>query len=118
MNMLPIIKAVCPVCGSATYMRDLSPVCKESDKLRIKCINCLSYFTEEEIFGKGNYQSPCCETCKLNLKLKKSDYSKAGCEDTYMDGYACMAFADEGVVTWMVGCDPNKERCECYQCIN
>ena len=116
MNMLPVINKICPKCGSGNYMRSLEPVCKKDDKYRIKCINCLSYFTLDEIYGEP--KTECCDNCKLKLKLKKADYSKGGCEDTYMDGYACMVFADEGVVTWMVGCDPNKERCECYQCIN
>ena len=50
MGLQPINK-ICPVCGNGNYMRSLESVCKKDDKLRIKCINCNSYFTVEEIYG-------------------------------------------------------------------
>ena len=57
----------------------------------------------------------CCGTCKLRFKLDKSDYSKGGCVHTDMEGYICMAFANEGIAEWMVGLEEEHEMCECYQ---
>jgi len=53
-----------------------------------------------------------CSNCRYNLKLKKYDYSKGGCEHTEMEGFACMAFAPEGDAIWMVGGDPDNDLCE------
>lgn len=56
----------------------------------------------------------CCETCKLNLKIEKLDYSKGGCAHSHPDGFICLAFADEGIGCWMVGLSQKSDRCECY----
>lgn len=56
----------------------------------------------------------CCANCGKRYKLTKFDYSNGGCEHTDMDGYICMAFAEEGNAVWMVGCNENLELCECY----
>lgn len=59
-----------------------------------------------------------CANCKYNLKLVKYDYSKGGCVHTDYDGYACMAFASEGLVIHMVGDNPETERCEVWTMSN
>ena len=56
-----------------------------------------------------------CATCKRRLALQRLDYSKGGCEHTDMEGYICLAFAGEGVASWMVGIDANSEQCEVYE---
>ena len=56
-----------------------------------------------------------CATCRRCYRLEKLDYSKDGCEHTTMDGYVCMAFADEGLACWMVGEDMDSGMCECYE---
>lgn len=56
----------------------------------------------------------CCNNCKYQKKLIQFDYSEKGCKHTTQDGYACMAFAIEGEVIWMIGNDPSVEMCECY----
>ena len=56
----------------------------------------------------------CCATCKRRVKLVMFDYGHGGCEHHDM-GYACMAFVDDGQVTWMVGDDPEVDRCECWE---
>ena len=56
----------------------------------------------------------CCANCKFNLELVKFDYSKGGCIHSTYEGYACMAFADEGQVTHMVGVRPETAMCETF----
>jgi len=58
-------------------------------------------------------EEPRCGTCRFMLRLEKLDYSGKGCQHTDMDGFVCMAFADEGVANWMVGLSDG--RCECYE---
>ena len=53
-----------------------------------------------------------CSNCRYHMTLKKYDYSKGGCRHTDMEGFACMAFAFEGDVIWMVGGDPDNDMCE------
>lgn len=59
-------------------------------------------------------ESECCANCRRAYRLEKLDYSKGGCEHTDMEGYICMAFADEGLASWMVGNNPDTGMCECY----
>ena len=56
----------------------------------------------------------CCNTCKKKFKIEKSDYSRGGCEHSWPDGYICMAFSNEGIATWMVGCS-DLGQCEVYE---
>lgn len=56
-----------------------------------------------------------CKTCKKRLNITKFDYSQGGCKHTKLDGYACLAFAFEGEVVWMVGANEESDMCECYQ---
>ena len=56
----------------------------------------------------------CCANCRRRYKLEKFDYSRGGCEHTEMDGYICMAFADEKVAVWMVGKDERNGMCEVF----
>lgn len=56
-----------------------------------------------------------CANCSRLYKLTKSDYSKGGCEHTDMEGYICMAFADERKAVWIVGLDESLEMCECFE---
>lgn len=58
-------------------------------------------------------EQECCNTCKRQAKLEQLDYSTVGCKHTMMDGFACMAFVDEGVVNWMVG-NNGEGQCEEY----
>ena len=60
----------------------------------------------------------CCNTCRHSYKLEKCDYSHGGCEHTNMEGYICMAFANERIACWMVGLDGENDMCECYEEIN
>ena len=55
-----------------------------------------------------------CGNCRNRFELRKSDYSKGGCEHSQLDGFVCMAFAIEGIAEWMVGLDEEKDMCECY----
>jgi hypothetical protein len=57
---------------------------------------------------------PKCVTCKNRFDLSRYDYSHGGCEHTDMDGFICMAFADEHTAIWMVGISEDTEGCECY----
>lgn len=56
----------------------------------------------------------CCNTCKRKMKLVKLDFSQDGCKETYYDGFACLAFANEGEVDHMFGLDPTRGICEMY----
>ena len=56
----------------------------------------------------------CCANCNRRYKLTKFDYSHGGCEHTNMEGYICMAFADEKQAVWMVGSRENFDVCECF----
>ena len=55
-----------------------------------------------------------CKTCRNHYRLEKLDYSAGGCQHSDMDGYICMAFADEGIACWMVGTDLDSGMCEAY----
>ena len=55
-----------------------------------------------------------CGNCANCYKLEKLDFSQGGCIHTEMEGYICMAFADEGLACWMVGEDLDSGRCECW----
>ena len=57
----------------------------------------------------------CCSNCRSFLNLEKLDYSRGGCEHTRMEGFICIAVADEGIADWMVGLDPDTEMCECWE---
>ena len=57
---------------------------------------------------------PQCATCNKRFDLKRFDYSTIGCEHTDMDGFICMAFADENIAIWMVGINEDTEGCEVY----
>jgi len=56
-----------------------------------------------------------CETCARRYRLRKSVYSRGGCETTDMDGYICMCFAKDGVAVWMTGNIEEYGICEAYQ---
>lgn len=55
-----------------------------------------------------------CKNCAYFYKLDKSDYSKNGCTHQMLEGYICMAFADEGIASWMYGVSEDGSICECY----
>ena len=55
-----------------------------------------------------------CYNCRFRLELEKWDYRGKGCEHTQMDGFVCLAMADEGVANWMVGLDKDNGKCECW----
>lgn len=55
---------------------------------------------------------PCCKNCKFRYDLEKLDYSKGGCNHRKMDGFICMAFADEDISNWMYGLDEDIAMCE------
>ena len=55
-----------------------------------------------------------CTSCFHRLDLINYDYSDKGCKHTKMDGYVCLAFADEGKAIWMTNCDEDTDICECY----
>ena len=57
---------------------------------------------------------PQCVTCNKRFDLKRYDYSHGGCEHTDMDGFICMAFADEQTAIWMIGVNEDADGCECY----
>lgn len=56
----------------------------------------------------------CCATCRRQYKLIKFDYSQGSCKHTDMDGYVCMAFADQKQAVWMVGSHEQFDLCKCY----
>lgn len=55
----------------------------------------------------------CCATCANCFEIEKLDYSH-GCKHTAMEGFACLAFRDEGLVCWMVNTDRVNGMCEGY----
>ena len=60
-------------------------------------------------------EKECCSTCTKKLRLEKSDYSQGGCKHSWPSGFICLAFANEGIATWMIGLDPDSEDiCEMY----
>lgn len=56
----------------------------------------------------------CCRSCNKYMKLEKSDYSNGGCKHSDYDGFACLAFVNEGIVVHMVGVNPDNGFCEAY----
>ena len=55
-----------------------------------------------------------CETCDLRKEIEKLDYSNGGCTHSIPEGYICLAFANEGVASWIVGHPAYDGMCECY----
>lgn len=81
MGAIKYLNSVCPKCG-APDMISLDGVCENTDALRIKCINCNSYFTIEEIYGKcdGGVKMDAVEYLrerKRMLQSGKTDYKVA-----------------------------------------
>lgn len=57
----------------------------------------------------------CCANCARRYTIHKNDYRPDGkCEHSKPEGFICMAFADEGIATWMVGDDKEMGACEEY----
>lgn len=56
-----------------------------------------------------------CEECRHCYKARKSDYSRGGCQHSEMEGFICMAFADEGIAEWMVGLNGRWGICEMFE---
>ena len=46
--------------------------------------------------------------------LVNYDYAGRGCKHTAVEGFLCMAFADERTAVWMTGIDPDDGHCECF----
>lgn len=60
----------------------------------------------------------CCATCKRRYTLEKWDYTDVchnGVPKTKMEGFACTAFCDDGIVIWQVGGSDIGSICECYE---
>lgn len=57
----------------------------------------------------------CCANCRHMTKLVKFDYSQGGCKHSTMEGYACLSFVNDGETEWMIGTDPEAEKCEAYE---
>ena len=58
----------------------------------------------------------CCANCSKRLALEKLDYSQGGCKHTKIkDGFICLALANEGVASYMIGIDENTGQCEEYK---
>lgn len=55
-----------------------------------------------------------CANCQKAFKAVHYDYSGPGCKHVDMDGYICMAFADEHKAVWMTGISPDCCVCEMY----
>lgn len=56
----------------------------------------------------------CCVNCQHMYLPRRSDYSKGGCKSTWVEGYICLAFGDEGIATWMIGNNEHTAFCECF----
>ncbi len=69
----------------------------------------------EEFMSSHNVLIKCCDTCKCKMRLDKYDYSIDRYKHTKYDGFACLAFADEGLVIHMTGTDPTNGICEMYE---
>ena len=44
-----------------------------------------------------------CKDCRLRMKLEKWTYGEHGVDHEEQEGFACLAFANEGVVVQLVG---------------
>lgn len=69
----------------------------------------------EEFVRSHDVLIKCCDTCKRKMRLDKYDYSIGGCKHTRYDGFACLAFIDEGLVIHMTGTGPANDICEMYE---
>ena len=56
----------------------------------------------------------CCKTCIHKFKLEKWDY-EVGCKHSDMEGYACTAYIDEGLIINVVNMNEKNGICECYE---
>ena len=66
---------------------------------------------------EGELMTKSCKTCKNRLDLEKWDYTDIrnhGVSKTKYDGFACLAFASEGLVVHLVGTNEDRDMCECY----
>ena len=63
----------------------------------------------------------CCTNCKNRFDAHKTDFTKLKTDepiDSILDGFICMAFANERVAVWMIGTDEQNGICEMYSPIN
>lgn len=58
----------------------------------------------------------CCGNCRRRLDLETWDYSKIGSGNWKVKepGFACLAFADEGLAIHIVGLAPDRDWCEMF----
>ena len=56
-----------------------------------------------------------CANCAYAYRPKKLDYSQGGCKHEDMDGFICMAFADERIANWMYGLKMDEAMCEVWK---
>ena len=68
MRMLEKVNLVCPRCGNGNYMRSLRGI---DTVYQFKCINCNSYFKNEDIAEKRENENKCywCENLENGDKL-------------------------------------------------
>ena len=52
--------------------------------------------------------------CEYRMRAVHYDYSDKGCQHSDMDGFICIAFANEGVSVWMTGLPGDGYYCEMY----
>ena len=57
----------------------------------------------------------CCANCSHCYRIEKWDYSHGGCEHTKLDGCACTAFSNEGLVIWEYSNNIDIGICECFR---
>lgn len=57
----------------------------------------------------------CCENCKFCKDIEIFDYkSDGGCDHIRAEGFACLAYTDDGTVIHMKNVDKSIERCEMF----
>lgn len=78
-------------------------------------ISCPQNLDVEEFVCSHDVLIKCCDTCKRKMRLDKYDYSIDGCKHTRYDGFACLAFIDEGLVIHITGTGPANDICEMYE---
>ena len=56
----------------------------------------------------------CCANCANKMRIVNWDYRDGESTHAPLEGFACMAFADEKEAIWMVGLNEEEDFCECF----
>ena len=99
------------VCNDCAYYDITTCECSEHNTLKHPTESACDKFRLDYVPSDDE----CCANCSHCCRIEKWDFSHGGCEYTKLDGHACTAFSNEGLVIWEYGSNINTGICECFK---